>query len=87
VEFQRWCGGEDWVLYHSGTGETLRVSEAALAVLDLLSAAGTLPQDALAETLNRQMDTPLSDVEIQAALAEILRVLQRHECVEQVACV
>ena len=36
VEFPRWDGGDEWVVYHSGTGETLRLSDAAVAILDLL---------------------------------------------------
>lgn len=84
VEFQRWHGGEDWVLYHSGTGETLRLSEAALAVLVLLLDAGPMPAASLAAGLNQQLDAPLADGAMQSALAEILRVLERHECVEAV---
>jgi len=86
VEFQRWHGGEEWVLYHSGTGETMRLSNAALAILDLLLQTGTMDQAALAAALNAMMETPLSPEEISGALAEMLRVLLNHECVEQVAC-
>lgn len=86
VEFQRWQGGEEWVIYHSGTGETLRLSDAALAVIDLLSQTGPMDQSSLAEALNGMMDAPLPQEEINGALAELLRVLLGHECVEQTAC-
>jgi PqqD family protein of HPr-rel-A system len=86
VEFQRWQGAEEWVLYHSGTGETMRLSDAALAILDLLSQTGPMDQAALAEALNAMMDAPLSPDEIGGALGELLRMLLSHECVEQTAC-
>jgi PqqD family protein of HPr-rel-A system len=87
VEFQRWQGGDEWVIYHAGTGETLRLSAAALAVIDLLSQQGCMDQSALAAALNAMMDAPLSPEEMDAALSELLRVLLSHECVEQTACV
>lgn len=86
VEFQRWHGGDEWVLYHSGTGETLRLSEAAVAVIDLLEQAGPMERDALADALNALMDTPLPPAEISVALGDLLRILISHECVEPVAC-
>ncbi len=86
VEFQRWQGGEEWVLYHSGTGETMRLSDAAVAVLDLIVEAHRLDRRVLANGLNTLMDVPLPDAEIDAALEQLLRELLSHECLERVAC-
>ena len=86
VEFQRWQGGNEWVLYHSGTGETIRLSDAALAVLDLLAESGGLNQSAIEQALNAMMDDPLAEQEMHAAVKELLRVLLKHECIEQVPC-
>lgn len=86
VEFQRWHGGDEWVLYHSGTGETLRLSEAAMAVIDLLEQVSSMEQGALADALNALMDDPMPVAEISIALGELLRILISHECVEPATC-
>jgi hypothetical protein len=86
VDFQRWQGGDEWVIYHSGTGETIRVSDAALALLDLLATSGQQDQCAIERTLHVMIDAPISDQEMHAAVSELLRVLLNHECIEQVSC-
>jgi len=86
VDFQRWQGGDEWVIYHSGTGETIRLSDAALAILDLLAAQGHLDQTAIERALSSMMDDPLDEQEMHAAVTELLRVLLKHECIEQVSC-
>lgn len=86
VEFQRWQGEAEWVVYHAGTGETMRLSDAAVAVLDLLAPVEGMGRDALEAGLNAMMDAPLPEAEMQAALGELLRILLSHECVERVPC-
>ena len=86
VEFQRWQGEDEWVAYHSGTGETLRLSDAAIAVLDLLGQSDQLDKPAMERSLNALMDTPLPFEEMQNALNELLRVLLAHECIEPMPC-
>ena len=86
VEFQRWQGGDEWVLYHSGTGETIRLSDAGLAILDLLAEPDHLDQTAIERALHSMMDEPLNEQEMHAAVTELLRVLLKHECIEQVSC-
>jgi hypothetical protein len=86
VEFQRWQGGDEWVLYHSGTGETIRLSDAGLAILDLLAEPDHLDQTAIERALHAMMDDPLAEQEMHAAVTELLRVLLKHECIEQVSC-
>lgn len=86
VEFQRWQGDGEWVIYHAGTGETMRLSEAALAVLDLLAESDRLEKSAIEQALNTMMDTPIPATEMQAAASELLRVLLNHECIELVSC-
>jgi PqqD family protein of HPr-rel-A system len=87
VDFHRWQGGDEWVIYHSGTGETLRLSDAALAVLDLLAESDPLEQAAIEQRLNTMMDVPLSEQELHAAVNGLLRILHNHECIERVPCV
>ena len=86
VEFQRWDSGEEWVVYHSGTGETLRLSDAAMAVIDLLSESSSLEKGTIGQSLNAQMESPLDEAELAAAVNEVLRVLLGHECIEPVSC-
>lgn len=86
VQFERWQGGDEWVVYHAGTGETLRLSDAAVAVLDLLEQAGRLDEAALASALNALMDVPLPEAEIRAALDGLVSQLLSHECIERLAC-
>jgi hypothetical protein len=86
VEFQRWQGDGEWVIYHAGTGETMRLSEAALAVLDLLAESDRLDKSAIEQGLHSMMDTPIVVQEMQAAVNELLRVLLNHECIERVSC-
>ena len=86
VDFQRWQGGDEWVLYHSGTGETIRLSDAALAILDLLAEPSHLDQTTIEQGLHSMMDAPLDQQEMHAAVTELLRVLLKHECIEQVSC-
>ena len=86
VEFQRWDSGEEWVVYHSGTGETLRLSDAAMAVIDLLSESSPLEKGTIAHSLNAQMESPLEEAELATAVNEVLRVLLGHECIEPASC-
>lgn len=86
VDFLRWAGEEDWVLYHTGTGETLRLSDLALAILDLLGHRAALDRDELACGLAALFDEPLEDAELQAGLEEHMRLLLAHECIEPVSC-
>jgi len=86
VDFQRWQGGDEWVLYHSGTGETIRLSDAALSILDLLAEPAHLDQTAIERVFHSMMDDPLGEQEMHAAVTELLRVLLNHECIEQVSC-
>jgi hypothetical protein len=86
VDFQRWQGGDEWVIYHSGTGETIRLSDAALAILDLLAELGHRDQTTIERALHSMMDDPLDEQEMHAAVTELLRVLLKHECIEQVSC-
>ena len=86
VDFQRWQGDDEWVIYHSGTGETIRLSDAALAILDLLAEPGHLDQTAIERALHSMMDDPPDEQEMHAAVTEVLRVLLKHECIEQVSC-
>lgn len=91
VQFQRWRdGGPDgtgeWVVYHSGTGETLRLSEAALALLESLADGGSLDREGLTSILANLLDGPLPPEELTAALDGLLRALLRHECIEALPC-
>ncbi len=91
VEFLRWreggaAGTGEWVLYHTGTGETLRLSEAAAALLDSLADGAPRDQAALAATLQRLLDEPMPPAELAAALDGLLRALLRHECIEALPC-
>jgi hypothetical protein len=86
VQFERWQGETEWVLYHSGTGATVRLSDAAVAVLDLLEAGGALDEASLARRLNQLMDSPLTEDKMAAALVPLVRDLLGHECVERVPC-
>ncbi len=86
VEFPRWQGDDAWVLYHSGTGATIRLSDAALAVLDLFAESDRLDRSAIQHALSAMMDAPPAEPEMQASVSELLRVLLNHECIEQVSC-
>ncbi len=86
VCFERWAGDGEWVIYHSGTGETLRISEAALAILDLLEQSERLDSGGLDKALSGMLDEPSTPDEMQTPREELLRVLLGHECVERVAC-
>ncbi len=86
--FQRWREGpaaSEWVVYHDGTGQTLRLSEAALAILDALMAAGPLDPAGIATALADQLDAPADDAELQAALSGLIDGLLRHELIEPCA--
>ena len=86
VVFERWHHQDEWVLYHSGTGETLRLSEAAVAILDQLSAGREMDRNALANGLNNLMDTPLELDEMSSILEGLIQELLRHECIEAQQC-
>jgi PqqD family protein of HPr-rel-A system len=86
VVFERWHHQDEWVLYHSGTGETLRLAEAAVALLDMLSAGRELDRNALANGLNDLMDTPLEPDEMSPILEGLIQELLRHECIEAHPC-
>jgi len=91
VEFLRWReGGADglgeWVVYHSGTGETLRLSEAALALLDGLIHGTPLDQAGLTALLANLLDESMPAEELRAVVDDLLRALLRHECIEALPC-
>lgn len=91
VQFQRWreggpAGTGEWVVYHSGTGETLRLSEAALALLDSLMDGHPSDRARLTATLQALLDEPMPADELAAALDGLLRALLRHECIEELPC-
>lgn len=91
VTFQRWCeggsqGADEWVVYHDGTGQTLRLSEAALAILDALLASGPQDRASIALTLAGLLDAPAGPEELDTALDLLLRGLLEHECIEAVPC-
>lgn len=88
VGFQRWHEGpaaEEWVIYHEGTGQTLRLSEAALAILDILGRSGPLDPAGITAALAEQLDTPADDDELQAALSGLIDGLLKHELIEPCA--
>jgi PqqD family protein of HPr-rel-A system len=85
VEFLRWSGGEDWVIYHTGTGETLRVSDLALAILDHL-ADRVLDREALLSALADLFDESPEPAELAAGVDDHLRLLLAHECIEVRPC-
>jgi hypothetical protein len=87
VEFLRWNGGEEWVVYHSGTGETLRLSEGALAIIDLLARRqDPVSQIDIMRELAAMMDEQAEESAMVLAVSELLRVLIGHECVDPVLC-
>jgi hypothetical protein len=91
VEFLRWreggpAGTGEWVVYHSGTGETLRLSEPALTLLDTLLDGRPRDGAQLATTLTDLIDGPVPAEELAAALDGLLRALLRHECIEALPC-
>jgi hypothetical protein len=91
VQFLRWreggaAGTGEWVVYHAGTGETLRLSEAALALLDDLSDGQPRGRAQLTATLQALLDEPVPADELDAAVDELLRALLRHECIEEWPC-
>jgi PqqD family protein of HPr-rel-A system len=86
VKFERWHSDE-WVIYHSGTGETMRLSDAAVALLDMLAESGPQDRSAVARALNDMMEVPLADAEIASVVDRLLRDLLAHECVELVSFV
>lgn len=86
VEFLRWDGGDEWVVYHSGTGETLRLSDGAVAILDLLQHSGPLGPTALAQALTGMMEVAPAVENVAEATAALVRALMQHECIEQVPC-
>jgi len=86
VVFQRWAGEDEYVVYHSGTGETLRLSEAAVAILDLLERMGPLGAEALMSALADMMDAPPDPLGLSAATDRLLEVLLKHECIDRVPC-
>jgi hypothetical protein len=87
VEFLRWKGGEEWVVYHSGTGETLRLSDGAVAIIDLLATRqAPLSRIDIVRELVAMMDEPAEESTVIPAVSELLRVLISHECVDGVPC-
>lgn len=86
ADFQRWQGDGEWVIYHAGTGETMRLSEAAIAVLDLLAESDRLDKSAIEQALHAMMEAPIPAQEMQASVNELLRVLLNYECIELVSC-
>jgi PqqD family protein of HPr-rel-A system len=86
VVFQRWAGDGEFVVYHSGTGETLRLSEGAVAILDLLERMPSMSAAAIADALTDMIDDPPAPDALWASLETLLAMLLRHECIERVAC-
>lgn len=94
VVFARWTwtapeqgpDAAEWVVYHSGTGETLRLSPAAVAVLDHLEQSPNQDAAALSAYLNTLLDIPLPAEEIRGFLEGVLGQLLAHECVERRPC-
>lgn len=88
VNFPRWREGGpegrgEWVVYHTGTGETLRLSEAAMAVLETLLERGPCDQTQLLHCLQQRLAEPLAEAELTRALEALLAVLLRHACIER----
>jgi PqqD family protein of HPr-rel-A system len=86
VEYLRWPGDSDWVIYHTGTGETLRVSDLALAILDAVARRPALNREGLITALTTLFDEPPEAGELRASLDEHLRLLLSHECIEVRPC-
>jgi PqqD family protein of HPr-rel-A system len=86
VEFLRWDGGDEWVVYHSGTGETLRLSDGALAILDVLAEKGPLDSESLTKALAEMVDDCSAMKSLGEAVSELRRVLLQHECIEEAPC-
>lgn len=86
VQFLRWPGDGDWVIYHTGTGETLRVSEMSLAILDAIARHTSLDAAGLLKALTTQFDEPPEAGELRASLDDHMRLLLSHECVERCPC-
>ncbi len=74
------------MVYHSGTGETLRLSDAAVAILDLLEQTGPMGAEALTLSLAEMMDDPPALQILSESADKLLGVLLRHECIERAAC-
>jgi len=91
VEFMRWREGGghgtgEWVVHHSGTGETLRLSEAALALLGALIEGPGQDRAGLAAALAGLLDESMPSEELSAVVDDLLRALLRHECIEVLPC-
>lgn len=86
VDLQRWFGGDEFVVYHSGTGETLRLSKAAAVILDILAESGPVDVGTLAHALLDRLDEPTRPDDLRPTLEKLLSVLVRHDCAERVAC-
>ncbi len=87
VEFLRWSGDGDWVIYHTGTGETLRVSDLALAILDHIERQPAVGRDRLMRALAALFDEVPEPGELAARVDECVRLLLSHECIERCPCV
>lgn len=86
VVFRRWAAEGEFVVYHSGTGETLRLSEGAVAILDLLERTAPMDAEAISRAVGDMMDDPPTPEALGDAVETLLSVLLRHECIERVAC-
>ena len=86
VSFERWNGGGEWVVFHTGTGETLRLSDAAVVVLETLMRLGPQTADTLAQELAGSLVEDPGDAAVMAATSEILRALAAQECIDEVRC-
>lgn len=87
VEMPRWREGpaaEEWVVYHEGTGQTLRLSAAACVLLDAL-ARGPLDRGRLYEALASALADPPGRVELESALDGLIEGLVKHELIEPLA--
>lgn len=86
VEFLHWDGGDEWVVYHSGTGETLRLSDGAVTILELLKNSRVLSRATLAQAIFEIMVEPAAIETVAEATDNLVNVLLQHECIEPVPC-
>ena len=84
VEIRHWGEGpaaEEWVVYHEGTGQTLRLSAAACVLLATLI-RGPLDRGRLAEALAGAFADPPGLAELESALDGLIEGLVKHELIE-----
>ncbi|MCS6785510.1 MAG: HprK-related kinase A [Thiobacillaceae bacterium] len=87
LRLPRWRAGTqagEWVVWHEGTGETLRLSAAAVQLLDRL-AAGPCRRPQLRAALRDALNDPPADELLDLALDEFIEPLVKHELIEPCA--